>query len=126
MKWLTVSFVIFIVAVIVLADSGKLGLLHFVYEFPNGDKVGHFILFGILAFLLDLTYFQTHPRADLQRVAVIIGLVLALLIGLEEFSQKFIPLRTFSLFDLFASYVGVVYFSWLALRIKKPKGLKDL
>jgi hypothetical protein len=53
MKWLTILFIIFIIAVIVLADNGKLGSLHFIYDFPNGDKVGHFILYGIMAFLLD-------------------------------------------------------------------------
>jgi len=121
MKWLTVLFTVFIIAVIILADNGKLGSFHFIYDFPNGDKAGHFILFGILVFLLNLTFFQALPHARRKRVAVTIGIILALLIGLEEFSQKFIPARTFSLFDLFASYVGVILFSWLALKIKNPK-----
>lgn len=123
MKWLTVLFIVFIIVVIVLANNGKLGSLHFIYDFPNGDKAGHFILFGILAFLLDLTVFQAFLHADPKRVAVTIGLILAILIGLEEFSQKFIPARTFSLFDLFASYAGVIFFSWLALKIKKRQSL---
>jgi len=119
MKWLTVLFIVFIIVVIVLANNGKLGSLHFIYDFPNGDKAGHCILFGILAFLLDLTFFQALPNADRKRVAVMIGLILALLIGLEEFSQRYFPGRTFSLFDLFASYVGVFFFSWLALKTKR-------
>ena len=119
MKWLTVLFTVFIIVVIVLANKGKLGSLHFIYDFPNGDKAGHFILFGILTFLLDLTFFQTLPRADRKRAAVMIGLILALLIGLEELSQKYFPGRTFSLFDLSASYVGVLFFSWLALKTKR-------
>lgn len=119
MKWLTILFIVFIIAVIVLANNGKLGSLHFIYDFPNGDKAGHFILFGILTFLLDLTFFQTLPHVDRKRVAILIGLILTLLIGLEEFSQKFIPGRTYSLFDLLASYTGVSFFSWLALKIKK-------
>ncbi|MCJ7434375.1 MAG: VanZ family protein [Anaerolineales bacterium] len=126
MKWLTIVFFAFIMLVIVLANADQLRFLGVVYHFPNGDKAGHFILFGILTFLLDLTFFQALPHADRKRVSVIIGLILALLIALEEFSQKFIPARTFSLFDLFASYVGVIFFSWLALKITIPKGLKDL
>ena len=118
MKWLTVSFTVFIIVVIVLANNGKLGSLHFIYNFPNGDKAGHFILFGILAFLLDQTFFQTLPHTDRKRIAVLVGLILALLIGLEEFSQKFVPERTFSLIDLFASYSGVFFFSWLAVKVK--------
>jgi VanZ family protein len=125
MKWLTVLFTVFIIAVVILADNGKLASLHFIYDFPNGDKAGHFILFGILAFLLDLTFFQALPRADRKRVAFMIGLVLALLIGLEEFSQKFIPERTSSLFDLLASYIGVFFFSWLALRIRPCRDVRS-
>ena len=124
MKWLTSVYFAFIILIVVLADAGKLGFLGVVYEFPYGDKVGHFVLFGMLAFLLDLTFFQALPHADRKRVTVIIGLILALLIGLEEFSQKFIPLRTFSLFDLSASYMGVIFFSWVSLKIKRsPKPL---
>ena len=89
MKWLAVLFIVFIIVVIVLANNGELGSLHFIYDFPNGDKVGHFILFGILTFLFDLTFFQALPHADRKRIAIIIGLILAVLIGLEEFSQNF-------------------------------------
>lgn len=45
--------------------------------------------------------------------------ILALLIGLEEFSQIFFPNRSFDLVDLAFSYLGVFFFSWLALRIKQ-------
>jgi len=119
MKWLAVLFIVFIIVVIVLANNGELGSLHFIYDFPNGDKVGHFILFGILTFLFDLTFFQALPHADRKRIAIIIGLILAVLIGLEEFSQNFFPSRTFSLKDLAASYAGVIFFSWLALKRKR-------
>ena len=123
MKWLTIAFFVFIILVIVLADADKLGFLDIIYKIPRVDKMGHFILFGILASLLDLTFFQALPRADRKRVAVVIGFILAILIGLEEFSQKYFPTRTFSLKDLFASYVGVIFFSWLALLIKKRQSL---
>jgi VanZ family protein len=47
--------------------------------------------------------------------------ILALLIGLEEFSQQNFSSRTFSLSDLMASYLGLIFFSWLALRIQERK-----
>jgi hypothetical protein len=50
MKWLALVFSVFILAVIVGADMGT--LLHAIralYDFPNGDKVGHFVLFGLLS-----------------------------------------------------------------------------
>jgi len=118
MKWLTILFGLFIILIIILADTGNLGILQLVNQIPLGDKAGHFILYGILILLIDLTFFRSVPVQGRKRIAVISGLVLALLIGLEEFSQQSFPNRTFSLSDLTASYLGVIFFSWLALRIK--------
>jgi len=118
MKWLTLLFALFILLVIVLADVGKLGILQTVNQIPFGDKAGHFILYGILTFLINLTLFQSAPLQNRKRVVVISGLTLALLIGLEEFSQRNFASRTFDLIDLTASYLGVLFFSWLALRTK--------
>jgi VanZ family protein len=47
-----------------------------------------------------------------------VALILGLIIGIEEFSQQYFPSRTFDLIDLMFSYLGVGFFSWLALRIK--------
>jgi|SRR5215216_5192420 len=118
MKWLTILFGLFIILIIILADTGNLGILQLVNQIPLGDKAGHFILYGILILLIDLTFFRSVPVQGRKRIAVISGLVLALLIGLEEFSQQSFPNRTFSLSDLTASYLGVIFFSCLALRIK--------
>jgi VanZ family protein len=117
MKWITIFFVLFIILIIVLADRGQLGLLKRINEIPFGDKAGHFILYGILTLLVDLTLFQALPNGPRKRVAVISALVLALLIGIEEYSQQYFASRTSSLVDLTASYLGVIFFSWLALRI---------
>jgi len=118
MKWLTVLFSLFIIVIIVLADMGKLGILH-ILTAHNLDKVGHFVLYGILTLLLDLTLIRALPNRSPKLVIVSIGLILAVLIGAEEFSQKLFPTRTFDLIDLTAGYLGVIFFSWLALRIKR-------
>ncbi len=120
-KWLTVLFTLFIILIIVLADMGRLGILNQITSIPYADKVGHFILFGILALLIDLTLFRSLPPersrgSGRKWVALTSGLILALLIGLEELSQRNFSTRTFSLADLGASYLGLVFFSWLALR----------
>ena len=119
MKWITILFTLFIILIIVLADTGNLGILHLVNRIPYGDKAGHFILYGILTLLVNLTFFRSLPRQRSRQIAVISGLVLTLLIGLEEFSQQFFAERTFSYKDLIASYLGVIFFSWLALRINR-------
>jgi VanZ family protein len=125
MKWLTALFTLFILLIIVLADTGKLGILVVVYQIPYADKVGHFLLYGILALLVDLTLFRSLPHRDRIWVAVISGFVLAFAIGLEELSQRNFSNRTFSLGDLSASYLGVFFFSWLAVRSGKQRGVND-
>ncbi len=116
MKWLTILFALFIILIIVLADTGNLGILYYINRIPYADKVGHFILYGILALLVDLTLFRSLQAHSRKWVAVASGLILALLIGAEEFSQQYFSTRTFSLGDLTASYLGLIFFSWLALR----------
>lgn len=115
MKWLTILFTLFILLAIVLADMGKLGAV-FITQIPYADKFGHFILYGILALLVNLTLFRSLPLRSRKWVAVVSSLTLALLIGLEEFSQQYFANRTFSLSDLSASYLGVTIFSWLATK----------
>jgi VanZ family protein len=83
---------------------------------PYADKAGHFILYGILALLMNLTLSRSFPLHSRKWVAVVSGLILALLIGLEEWSQQYFANRTFSLADLGASYLGVIVFSWLAMK----------
>lgn len=120
MKWLAILFTLFILLVIVLADTGQLAqYVGFVYEIPWGDKAGHFILYGILTLLLNLALFRALPDQSPKRVAARCSVILAVLIGLEEFSQQYFASRTFDLVDLLFSYLGVVFFSWVAVKIKK-------
>lgn len=118
MKWITILFALFIILIIVLADRGQLGFLNLVNQIPYGDKAGHFILYGILTLLIDLTLFRWIPLQSPKLVAVLSGVTLALLISLEEFSQQYFVSRTYSLRDLIASYLGVIFFSWVALQVR--------
>jgi len=116
MKWLTILFGAFLIVIIVLADMGRLGILHWLTS-NNMDKAGHFILYGIMTLLLDLTFIRALPHLSRKLILLRVGLIFALLIGLEEFSQQIFASRTFDLIDLTFSYLGVVCFSWIALRI---------
>jgi polysaccharide biosynthesis protein VpsQ len=118
-------FTLFIVGVIILADMNSLPpIIHGLYRFPYGDKVGHFILFGLLTFFITRAFLATQPTRPRGWVAVSIGLILAPLIGLEEWSQQFFSVRTFDLLDLLASYAGVAAFAFLAVHWKKPPNHK--
>ncbi|MFZ5882677.1 MAG: VanZ family protein [Chloroflexota bacterium] len=116
MKYLAVLFALFVAAVIVLADGGRLGILRFVNGIPFGDKLGHFLLFGVLTLLLDLTLFRSRPDLNPNLTALRVALTLALIIGLEEFSQRYFASRSFDLVDLTFSYLGVVFFSWMSVK----------
>jgi len=116
MKWLTLLFALIIFLIIVLADTGNLGFLAIVYRIPFADKLGHFILYGIPVLLVNRTLFRLLPSRSRNWIALGSALTLALLIGLEELSQRSFPSRTFDLIDLSASYLGVIFFSWLAIR----------
>jgi hypothetical protein len=116
MKWLAFLFGLFIIAIIILADKGMLDILGVVNEIPYGDKAGHFILYGVLTLLVDLALFRSLPHLNRRVIVLRVALIFALLIGLEEFSQQYFPKRTFDLVDLAFSYLGVVFFSWVALK----------
>ncbi len=127
MKRVAFIFGMFIVIIIILADARLLGRLGAIYDFPFGDKVGHFLLFGLFSLVVNLSVFEARSvpstgmqvKQDHRRSAVITSLIIAVFVGLEEFSQSWFPSRTFSLFDLSASYLGIAFFTWLALRLKK-------
>ena len=111
-----ILFALFIFLIIVLADLGKLGIFGYFNRLPMGDKAGHFILYGILTLLIDLSLFRSLPSRSRMQITLISGVILAVLIGLEEFSQQFFAKRSFDLVDLTFSYLGVIFFSWLAIK----------
>lgn len=118
MKYLTILFTLFIVLIIILADLGELGFLKILNQIPFADKIGHFVLYGILTLLLDLTLTRALPHPSRKLIVLRIALILSLLIGLEEYSQQFFAKRTFDLVDLAFSYLGVIFFSWIAINKK--------
>lgn len=109
-----VLFSIFIIVVILLADLGSLGFLKHLYDFPHGDKLGHFTLFGILSFLILIAVLRSGRSTDSRRAIVYVPLILTLLITVEEISQVFIANRTFSFLDLVFSCAGTFLGAWLA------------
>ncbi len=121
-KWLllaTLLFSLLIVAIVILANLDQFPRpIEYLYNFPGGDKVGHFVLFGILSFLLNKSALSLFPNRIPFRLTLTVSLLLAIVIGLEEWSQSLFPARTMSLIDLLASYTGVAVFALLAYRTK--------
>ena len=117
-KWLlltTLLFSLLIVTIVILANLDQFPQpIKYLYDFPGGDKVGHFALFGLLSFLLNLSALAFYPKRNSTRLVLTVSLLLAIVIGLEEWSQSLFPSRTMSLIDLGASYMGVLVFALLA------------
>jgi VanZ family protein len=120
MKYISVLFLVFIIAIIVLVDNGSLPhWIRVIYDFPNGDKLGHFILYGLLDFFITRAVFLSFPSKPRGWVTLSIGLTLAVFVDLEEWSQQFFPTRTFDLVDLMASYLGLFVGGLAAYKIKR-------
>ena len=129
MKWLAYFYGLFIVIIIVLADTRKLGFLYAFYDFPFGDKIGHLFIFGLLSLVVNLSVLSIKSLANnpiymelsIKRVVIKTSFVLAVFVGLEEFSQRWFASRTADLVDLSASYVGIAVFAFLALKIMNKR-----
>ncbi len=111
-------FTLFILAIIVLADLGIIEPYLRWLTRVGGDKVGHFVLFGLLNFFL-IQAFLSRSKENHNRVILTVSLILAVLVGLEEWSQSLFPTRTMSLTDLLASYAGITIFGIAAWKSNK-------
>jgi VanZ family protein len=117
MKRAAVLFTIFIIVIIILADMGKLPrLLNMIYDFHYGDKLGHFVLFGLLNFFITRAALSAFSSRNPLRVVVTAYLILALFVAVEEYSQNYFPSRTAEWFDLIAGCAGMFVGGWIAFK----------
>ena len=122
MRYFAALFLAFIIGLIVLADADLLpDFINAIYDFPNGDKVGHFILYGLLNFFITRAFLSSLPTRRGSWATLSVGLILALFVALEEFSQKYFASRTFSLLDLTASLLGIIVGGWVGNKTNVPK-----
>ena len=99
---------------------------HWVENTPNGDFIGHMVLYGFLAFLLNIA--MRLRTIGFGKLRILTG---SLLVGafalIEEYSQLAIATRNFSTKDLLGDLIGIVYFSILALLVyplfQRPKAV---
>ena len=110
-------YCIFIVAVLLAADLGLMPKISaFVQGYSGLDKVGHFILVGILAWLLNSAF--RLGQLNLGGLRIFIGtIVVVTVVTLEEVAQLWIYTRRFELIDLLAGYLGIAT-AEIALRRK--------
>ncbi|MBN8458502.1 MAG: VanZ family protein [Verrucomicrobia bacterium] len=109
----TAAFAAFLAWIVFLADTSRPSVFFSLVKWiPLGDKLGHLILFGTLAWLFNRSL---RYRLLVGRPLVLpLGSVLALVIAAgEELTQLAFPNRNFDLADLAADFVGIAIFSWI-------------
>lgn len=112
-------FFTFILWIIFLANTASNNILFDVIRsIPNGDKFGHFFLFGMLTFVINLGL--KSKTISIGKYNLLLGTVLVcIFVVLEELSQGFIASRTLDYQDLLADAIGICIFTFIYLYISK-------
>ena len=108
--------VIFIVA----RDSKATWFFATVGKIPYFDKVGHFFIMGLISLCAVAGLARRLPFSPWRASFIVMGCVF-LLSTIDEISQAFIPSRTFSLADLFASILGIICLGVIGHQISQQK-----
>lgn len=117
----TVLYLALLAGIVVLADSHQRhGLFDAVRSIPGGDKLGHFLLMGVLTLRRNESL-NCRTLRVCGRALLLGSLVAFAAVTLEEFSQIFVPYRTFDPVDLFFDYGGIWAFGRLALYFKSSR-----
>jgi len=88
-------------------------MVQWLHAVPAADKLGHFVLLGTMSLLVNLSMDLKRWRIG-GRELLAGSIIVAILATAEEFTQRFIPTRSFSLLDLAANYLGIFVFGRLA------------
>jgi VanZ family protein len=107
MKILVIAFTLFLLLVILTANLGRMPpFVSALHDFPQGDRVGHFVLYGILAALVGCAFPKSIRPG---RLPLPIGMVILLAFAaMEEWSQTLFPSRTADWIDLACGCLGIV------------------
>lgn len=113
-RWVVVAtaFFCFICWVILKANAGSDSeLFAFVRSVPFGDKLGHVVLYGLLALLANRAFGGRFLKTRWVQVGSLVVLTFA--IG-EELTQHFNPNRTLDAFDAAADVFGIGIATWFS------------
>jgi hypothetical protein len=125
LKALALSFVLFLILIVTLANRGEGGRWwSFIHIIPCGDKLGHIGLMGTLSLLCNLAFIP-RPVPFLPTFITRVSFLLFLLVTLEELSQAFLPTRSCDPLDWLADLTGLAL-GQLAAQALTGKGNLEL
>ncbi len=121
-RLITAAYVLTLDGIVFLADGGAAqDFFRLVRAVPFGDKLGHFVLMGLLSLLVNLCL--SCRAVKLAGFRLLLGSALVLLpVAAEEFSQLLTPHRSFDLIDLLFDAGGIFVFGRLARRAGAGRG----
>jgi hypothetical protein len=100
--------------------GGHHALLGLLLSLPLGDKLGHFLLYGGLAGVLDWAWRQRDTRLPLLGRVPTAACVVLVFSTLEEVSQLFTATRSPDVVDLLANLLGVSAFCAVSRWLSAP------
>lgn len=109
-KIITTIYFLLLVGIVILANNGGTrALISFGNGIPFFDKIAHFLLSGLLSFLVNLV--AKAKTAKLWKIRYLLGSIIVLtVVTLEELSQLFLVGRTFDSGDILSSFLGIFIF----------------
>ncbi|NCC51194.1 MAG: VanZ family protein [Spartobacteria bacterium] len=91
------------------------------FDFPGGDKLLHFGVYGVLSIFLWVALIKGHGLRPMS-ACVLAMLITSAYGALDEWHQSFIPERSVELADWLADTGGGIVFLLLAMRLAcKPR-----
>ena len=110
--FLFLSFASFLIVIIFLRNNNLANsFFNLLALVPYYDKIAHFFLMGILAFLAVTSLIPILPYPKSKSTTIVLGTLITI-IALEECSQIFIATRSFSLADFACDCLGVASFGF--------------
>ena len=116
--WITGIYILLLMSISYLAAHHEYhDLFSIIRSVPGGDKSGHFLLMGLLSFLLNTSL--RCRELDVRTRRVLLGsVIVSIAVTLEEVSQLFMHYRSFDWVDLLFDYLGIWVFGKVALYVR--------
>lgn len=96
--------------------------------FKGGDKVVHFLEYGIFSLLLFLAFFNSG-KEYMKKNVFVFSIIIGMIYGLsDEIHQKFVPGRNCDMFDFLADGLGILLVQaaiWFYLKRKALGPIKS-
>ena len=108
---ISIAYAIFLSIIMIMAYIGIIPTKFTTY--PQTDKIGHFILVGLAAFLLH----KVLNKKKIIKNKIALGpLLIIIAFAIDEYAQLFSANRSCNIYDFMANVSGVIFFMLIEKR----------